>query len=202
MAISLAKGSRINLQKEVPALTKVRIGLGWKPQEFDNAADFDLDVTAFGLKITADGTPRLAGRATDPDFMVFYGNLQSIDGAITHTGDNKTGDGDGDDETITVDLSKLSKEVDEISFIVTIHEATERGQNFGQVPKSWIAVYDDATGKEIGRYDLGEDFSNETAFQMGSMYRREDGQWGFKAVGAGYNLGLKAFVEGYGGVAA
>lgn len=199
MAIQLGKGSRINLQKEVPSLTKVRIGLGWKPQEFDNSADFDLDVTAFGLKIDAAGNPVLAGRKTDPDFMVFYGNLQSIDGAITHTGDNKTGEGDGDDETITVDLSLLSNEVDEISFIVTIHEATERGQNFGQIPKSWIAVYDDATGKEIGRYDLGEDFSSETAVQMGSLYRREDGKWGFKAVGAGYNLGLAAFVKGYGG---
>ena len=202
MAIQLGKGSRINLQKEVPSLTKVRIGLGWKPQEFDNAPEFDLDVTAFGLKIDAGGTPVLAGRKSDPDFMVFYGNLQSIDGAINHTGDNKTGDGDGDDETITVALDTLSAEVDEISFIVTIHEATERGQNFGQIPKSWIAVYDDVTGKEIGRYDLGEDFSTETAVQMGSLYRREDGKWGFKAVGAGYNLGLKAFVEGYGGIAA
>lgn len=205
MAISLKKGSRINLAKEAPSLTRVRIGLGWKPQKFDNQSDFDLDVTAFGLKMV-NGQPRAAGRATDPDFMVFYGNPTSIDGSMVHSGDETTGKVDNtggvDDETITVDLTAVSKEVEEISFIVTIHEATDRKQNFGQVDGSYIAIYDDVTGNKIAQYDLEEDFSTETACQFGSLYRREDGAWAFKAVGMGYTLGLAAFCNGYGLVVA
>lgn len=205
MAINLTKGSRINLAKEAPSLTKIRVGLGWKPNATDTGHEFDLDVTAFGLKIV-DGSPRAAGRPADPDFMVFYGNSQSIDGAIKHSGDERTGatsnQNGADDETITVDLTKLSNEVEEISFIVTIHEAEARRQNFGQVAGSYIALYDDVTGNLIARYDLEEDFSVETAVQFGSLYKREDGAWGFKAIGAGYKLGLAAFCEGYGLVVA
>ena len=200
MAINLTKGSRINLTKEAPTLTKLRVGLGWMPNATDTGADFDLDVTAFGLTLDAQGEPKLAGRKTDPDYIVFYNNEKSVDGAIIHSGDSRKGEASGDDETITIDLTLLSPTVDEISFIVTIHEAIARRQNFGQVPKSHIALYDDATGNLIARYDLGEDFSSETAVQFGSVYKREDGAWAFKAVGAGYNLGLDAFVTGYGGV--
>ena len=200
MAINLTKGSRINLTKEAPTLTKLRVGLGWMANATDTGADFDLDVTAFGLTLDAQGEPKLAGRKTDPDYIVFYNNDKSVDGAIIHSGDSRKGEASGDDETITIDLTLLSPTVDEISFIVTIHEAIARRQNFGQVPKSHIALYDDATGNLIARYDLGEDFSSETAVQFGSVYKREDGAWAFKAVGAGYNLGLDAFVTGYGGV--
>lgn len=199
MAINLTKGSRINLAKEAPSLKRLRVGLGWAPNATDTGNDFDLDVTAFGLSLTADGTPVLAGRKTDPDYIVFYNNEKSIDGAIIHSGDSRKGEAGGDDETIIVDLQTLSPAVDEISFIVTVHDAVARKQNFGQVPKSHIALYDDETGNLIARYDLGEDFSTETAVQFGSVYKREDGAFAFKAVGAGYNLGLQAFVEGYGG---
>ena len=198
MAINLTKGSRINLAKEAPALKRLRVGLGWKPNETDTGFDFDLDVTAFGLQVVGDN-PDWIGSRNHPDFMVFYGNHQSIDGAIVHSGDNRTGAGDGDDESITIDLSILDKRVDEISFIVTIDDAITRRQNFGQVPKSHIALYNDETGDLIARYDLGDDFSNETAVQFGSVYKREDGAFAFKAVGAGYNLGLAEFVKGYGG---
>jgi len=198
MAINLTKGSRINLAKEAPALKRLRVGLGWKPNETDTGHEFDLDVTAFGLQVVGD-KPDWIGSRNDPDFMVFYNNPNSVDGAIVHSGDNKTGAGDGDDESITIDLTKLDKRVDEISFIVTIEEAGVRKQNFGQIPKSHIALYNDENGDLIARYDLGEDFSNETAVQFGSVYKREDGAYAFKAVGAGYNLGLGEFVKGYGG---
>lgn len=205
MAISLTKGSRINLAKEAPSLQRVRVGLGWKPNATDTGYDYDLDVTAFGLKIVND-QPRLAGRATDPDFMVFYGNPMSIDGAMVHSGDEKTGSTDNsngvDDETVTVEFAKLSPEVQEISFVVTIHDAEARKQNFGQIPKSYIALYNDETGELVAKYDLEEDFSIETAVQFGSLYKRDDGAWAFKAIGAGYQLGLAAFVTGYGGVVA
>ena len=197
MAINLVKGSRINLAKEAPTLKRLRVGLGWKPNETDTGYEYDLDVTAFGLHLI-DDKPDWIGSRNDPDFMVFYNNPSSVDGAIIHSGDNKTGQGDGDDETITIDLEKLDKRVDEISFIVTIEDAVNRKQNFGQVPKSHIAQYNDETGELIARYDLGEDFSNETAVQFGSIYKREDGAFAFKAVGAGYNLGLGEFVKGYG----
>lgn len=200
MAINLTKGGRINLAKEAPSLKVVRVGLGWKQNATDTGHDFDLDVTAFGLKMV-NGDPKLAGRNDQPDFMVFYGNHQSIDGAITHSGDNRKGDTDGDDETVIVDLSKLDSQVEEISFIVTIHDAQERRQNFGQISKSYICLYDDANGNVIARYDLEEDFSVETAIQFGSLYKRDDGAWAFKAIGAGYQLGLDAFVKGYGGIA-
>jgi len=199
MAISLTKGTKINLSKEAPNLTRVRFGLGWKPNPTNTGAAFDLDASAFGLKLDANGDPKLAGN--DADFFVFYNNLQSVDGAMVHTGDNRTGDAQGDDETIVVDLQKLSTMIDEVSFIVTIHEAQARKQNFGQVSKSYINVYNDATGDILAKYDLEDDFSAETAVQFGSLYKK-DGSWSFKAIGAGYNLGLDAFVSGYGAAVA
>lgn len=194
--INLSKGTKINLSKDVPGLSKVRFGLGWKANPTDTGSAFDLDASAFGLKFDAKGEPKLAGN--DADFFVFYNNACSVDNAIVHAGDNRTGAGDGDDESITVDLKMLSPTIDEISFIVTIHEALERKQNFGQVSKSYISVYDDATGAVLAKYDLEDDFSAETAVQFGSLYKK-DGNWSFKAIGAGYKLGLDAFVTGYGG---
>jgi tellurium resistance protein TerD len=199
--IPLQKGSRINLAKEAPSLKRVRVGLSWKPNATDSGHTFDLDVTAFGLDLSS-GEPKLCNRLDAPDFMVFYNNPTSMDGAIKHSGDNRTGQGDGDDETIIVDLEKLDKRVGEISFIVTIDDAVNRKQNFGQVPTSAITLYDDETGVQIARYNLEEDFSVETAVQFGSLYKRDDGAWGFKAIGTGYKLGLDAFVKGYGGIVA
>lgn len=196
MAVNLKKGGRVNLQKEAPSLKRLRFELEWKPNSTDTGHDFDLDATAFGLKVDPAGNPRYAGN-DGGDFMVFYGNPSSIDGSMTHSGDNKTGKGNGPDETIIVDLTSLSAGVDEISFIVTIHEADDRGQNFGQVPSSSIALVDDETNAVIAKYDLEEDFSTETAVQFGSLYRK-DGGFAFKAIGAGYNKGLEAFCAAYG----
>ncbi len=198
MAINLTKGGRIDLAKEDPGLNRVRVGLSWDINRTDTGAAFDLDVSAFGLKPDASGAPKLVGQ--DADFLVFYNNKQSVDGAIVHTGDNRTGDGQGDDESVTIDLTKLNPEVDEISFIVTIHDAANRRQNFGQVPRSSIRVYNDETGVKIAEYNLEEDFSSETAVQFGSLYKKDGGRVSaFKAVGAGYKAGLDAFVREYGG---
>ena len=197
MAINLTKGGRIDLAKEDPALRKVRVGLSWGWNRTDTGAGFDLDVTAFGLKADAGGAPKLCGR--DDDFMVFFNHLTSADGAIHHTGDNRTGEGEGDDEVITVDLTRLSPEVEEISFVVTIHDAINRRQNFGQIPKASIRLYNDETNAMIAEYNLEEDFSTETAVQFGSLYKKNGIVSAFKAVGAGYNAGLDAFVREYGG---
>ncbi len=194
MAINLEKGGRINLSKDVPALKRVRLGLGWDSNAFDSGKDFDLDASVFVCKANEQGNAKLI---SDQHF-VFYGNLVSPDGAVAHKGDSRTGVTTGDDETIIVDLKKLAPEVEEISFVVTIHEAVERRQNFGQVKRSFIKLYDDETGKEIAKYSLEDDFSTETAVQFGSLYKR-DGAWLFKAVGAGYKKGLGDFVVAYGG---
>lgn len=194
MAINLEKGGRINLSKDVPMLKRVRLGLGWDANSFDTGKDFDLDASVFVCKPNAQGVAKLL---SDLHF-VFYGNAASPDGAVVHKGDNRTGAASGDDETIVVDLKKLAQEVEEISFVVTIHEATERRQNFGQVRNSYIKLYDDETGKELAKYSLEDDFSTETAVQFGSLYKKE-GAWLFKAVGAGYKKGLADFVVAYGG---
>ena len=195
MAVNLTKGGRVNLAKAAPTMTKVRIGLGWNPNKFDSGFAYDLDVTAFGLRQDA-----ASGRSVmiNEDYMIFYNNLSSPDGALKHLGDNRTGQGDGDDETLVADLTLMPDQCDEISFIVTLHEALERKQNFGQIPGCYIKLYNDATGEVVAQYDLEEDFSTETAVQFGSLYKK-DGSWGFKAVGQGFNVGLAEFVVGYGG---
>lgn len=194
MGISLEKGGRINLSKNTPGLTRVRLGLGWNANRYDTGHDFDLDASAFVCKLNAAGEPKLI---SDQHF-VFYGNEADPQKATVHSGDCRTGEGDGDDESIVVDLTKLSADAAEISFIVTIHDCVARGQNFGQVSNSYIKIYDDVTGAELANYDLEEEFSTETAVQFGSLYKK-DNQWSFKAVGAGYKLGLADFVVGYGG---
>lgn len=188
MAISLQKGGNVNLSKEAPGLTKVVIGLGWDPRATDGA-EFDLDGSAFLLK--ADGKVR-----GDNDF-IFYNNLKSSDGSVVHNGDNRTGAGEGDDETLTVDLSRVPAEIDRLSFCVTIHEAEARKQNFGMVAKAFIRCLNASGNAELARYDLSEDSSVETAMIFGELYRA-GAEWKFRAVGQGFKGGLGPLARSFG----
>jgi tellurium resistance protein TerD len=188
MAISLQKGGNVNLSKEAPGLSKMVIGLGWDARATDGAA-FDIDGSVFLLK--ADGKVR-----ADVD-MVFYNNLKSSDGSVTHSGDNTTGAGDGDDETVIVDLSKVPPEVDKIAVCVTIHDAEARKQNFGMVSKAYVRCVNENGGVEIARYDLSEDGSAETAMVFGEIYRN-NGDWKFKAIGQGFKGGLGPLAASFG----
>ena len=188
MAISLQKGGNVNLSKEAPNLTKVIIGLGWDPRSTDRAA-FDLDGSAFMLK--SDAKVR-----ADNDF-IFYNNLKSSDGSVVHNGDNTTGQGDGDDETVTVDLARVPGDIDKISFCVTIHEADSRRQSFGMVGKAFIRCLNANGNTELARYDLSEDSSTETAMIFGELYRAGT-DWKFRAVGQGYNGGLGPLARSFG----
>lgn len=188
MAISLSKGGNLSLSKTDPTLTKLLIGLGWD-ERATSGQDFDLDASAFLLT----GTGKVRG---DHDF-IFYNQLKSADGAIEHTGDNRTGLGDGDDEVIKVDLTRVSPEIDKIAITVTIHDAQLRNQNFGQVANAFIRVVNEQTGAEVVRFDLAEDYSVETAMVFGEVYRH-NGEWKFRAVGQGYSGGLAAMCHQYG----
>ena len=188
MAISLAKGGNVNLSKEAPGLKKILVGLGWDARVTDGAA-FDLDASAFLLN--ASGKVR-----SDNDFC-FYNNKTVGDGAVTHLGDNQTGQGEGDDETVKVELSKVPADVDKVVFSVTIHEAESRRQNFGQVSKAYIRVVNEENGSEIARYDLSEDASTETAMIFGEIYRNGN-DWKFKAVGQGFAGGLGPLATSFG----
>ncbi|MFT2722302.1 TerD family protein [Deinococcus sp. A31D244] len=188
MALSLSKGSNISLSKEAPNLTRILVGLGWDPRASDGQ-QFDLDASAFLL--TASG--RVRG---DYDF-IFYNQLRSQDGSVEHTGDNRDGQGDGDDESIKIDLSRVPQDIVKIVIGVTIDDADQRRQNFGQVGGGFIRIVDEATGREITRYDLGEDFSTETAVIFGEIYRYS-GEWKFRAVGQGFAGGLGPMARGYG----
>ena len=188
MAISLSKGGNVNLSKEAPGLNKIVVGLGWDARATDGAA-FDLDASAFLVKL--DGKVR-----TDSDFC-FYNNKVVAGGAVQHAGDNTTGAGDGDDETIKVELYKIPADLDKVVFAVTIHEAEIRKQNFGQVNHAYIRVVNEEGGQELARYDLSEDASTETSMIFGEIYRHS-GEWKFKAVGQGYAVGLAALAKQYG----
>ena len=188
MAISLQKGGNVNLSKEAPGLTRVMVGLGWDPRATDGAA-FDLDGSAFLQK--SDGKVR-----ADADF-VFYNNLKSTDGSVTHQGDNTSGQGEGDDEKVLVDLTKVPAEIDKISFCVTIHEADARKQNFGMVSKAYIRCLNADGDKELARYDLSEDGSTETAMIFGELYRA-GAEWKFKAMGQGFKGGLGPLARSFG----
>ena len=188
MAISLSKGGNVSLSKEAPGLTSVLVGLGWDARSTDGG-DFDLDASAFLLK--EDGKVR-----SDADF-IFYNNLHSADGSVEHTGDNLTGEGEGDDEAIKVDLSRVPADVARIAVAVTIHDAEARKQNFGMVSNAFMRVVNQADGKEIVRYDLSEDYSVETAMIFGELYRN-GAEWKFKAVGQGFAGGLAPLARGYG----
>ena len=188
MAISLNKGGNLSLSKTDPTLVRILIGLGWDERATDGAS-FDLDASAFLL--TASGKVR-----GDHDF-IFYNQLKSQDGSVEHTGDNRSGQGDGDDESLLVDLSKVSPEIEKIAVTVTIHDAQSRGQNFGQIANAFIRVVNQDSGIEIVRFDLAEDYSTETAMVFGEVYRH-NGEWKFRAVGQGYAGGLAAMCQQYG----
>ncbi|MGF6112192.1 TerD family protein [Pseudomonas sp. ADAK2] len=188
MALTLQKGGNLSLSKTDPSLTKILVGLGWDPRATDGT-EFDLDASAFLLG--ANGKVR-----GDADF-IFYNQLKSADGSIEHTGDNRTGAGDGDDEVLKIDLSRVPADIDKIAFTVTIHDADARKQNFGQVGGSFIRVVNEISGAEIVRYDLAEDASTETAMIFAELYRN-NGEWKFRAVGSGYAGGLKALANSYG----
>ena len=188
MALSLQKGGNISLSKQDANLQRILVGLGWDPRSTDGQA-FDLDASAFLL--TASG--RVRG---DQDF-IFYNQLRSADGSVEHTGDNRTGVGDGDDESVRVDLTKVPAEIEKIAVAVTIDEADARRQNFGQVGGAFIRILNEDTGQELTRYDLGEDFSTETAVIFGEIYRH-NGEWKFRAVGQGFAGGLGPMARNYG----
>lgn len=189
MAVSLSKGQKVDLTKGNPGLSKIIVGLGWDTNKYDGGADFDLDAAAFLL--AANGKV-----ASDSDF-VFYGNLKHSYGGVEHMGDNLTGEGDGDDEQIKVNLAAVPASVDKIGFTVTIYEAESRKQNFGQVSNAYIRIVDETSNAELIRYDLGEDFSVETAVVVGELYRN-NGEWKFNAIGSGFQGGLKALCQNYG----
>ena len=184
MAINLQKGQKIDI-----GLSKLSVGLGWVPNE-GTGHDFDLDASAFMI----DGNRSIPAE----EYFVFYGNIDSPDGALHHTGDDPTGgnSADGDDETIEVDLTKVNPTITEILFVVTIHDAILRKQNFGQVRDSYIRIVDDSNGQEVAKYELGEDFSIETAVEFGRLYKR-DGKWKFEASGIGYKEDLAFFLSKY-----
>ncbi|KAA0943156.1 MULTISPECIES: TerD family protein [unclassified Pseudomonas] len=188
MALTLQKGGNLSLSKTDPTLTKILIGLGWDPRATDGT-EFDLDASAFLLG--ANGKVR-----SDADF-IFYNQLKSADGSIEHAGDNRTGAGDGDDEVLKIDLSRVPADIDKIAFTVTIHDADARKQNFGQVGGSFIRVVNEISGAEIVRYDLAEDASTETAMIFAELYRN-NGEWKFRAVGSGFAGGLKALANSFG----
>lgn len=189
MGITLAKGQKVDLTKSNPGLKSVIVGLGWDINKYDGGHSFDLDTAAF---LTAGN-----GKVTSDVDFVFYNNLRHPSGSVSHLGDNLTGVGEGDDEQIKVQLDAVPANIEKIAFTVTIHEALERNQNFGQVSNSYIRVLDETTGQELIRYDLGEDFSIETAIVVGELYRH-NGEWKFNAVGSGYQGGLAALCGNFG----
>ena len=188
MSVSLSKGGNVSLSKEEPGLSKVLIGLGWDARASDGA-EFDLDASAFLLGES--------GRVrSDADF-IFYNNLKAADGSVEHTGDNRTGEGEGDDESLLIDLPRVPAAITKVAIAVTIHEGEGRRQSFGMVSNAFIRVVNDATGREIARYDLTEDASTETAMVFGEVYRH-NGEWKFRAVGQGYKGGLAPLARNYG----
>ncbi|MBR6186040.1 MAG: TerD family protein [Clostridia bacterium] len=189
MAVCLKKGQKVDLTKSNPGLKKITVGLGWDVNQYDSGGDFDLDASAFLLGA--------GGRVTKDEDFVFYSNAKHPSGSVVYGGDNRTGAGEGDDEQIMVDLSAVPAEYEKIAFTVTIYDAAERHQNFGQVSNAFVRIVDDATGAELIRYDLEEDFSIETAIVVAELYRH-NGEWKFNAVGAGYQGGLEALCRNYG----
>ena len=189
MAVSLSKGQKVDLTKGNPSLKKLLIGLGWDTNKYDGGFDFDLDAAAFLLGAN--------GKVTDDGDFVFYNNLKHSSGSVEHLGDNLTGAGEGDDEQIKIDLAAVPASIEKIDFTVTIHEADSRKQNFGQVSNAFIRVVDEDNNKELIRYDLGEDFSVETAVVVGELYRH-NGEWKFNAIGSGFSGGLAALGRNFG----
>ncbi|MDP2829804.1 MAG: TerD family protein [Sulfuricellaceae bacterium] len=188
MAISLQKGGNVNLSKEAPGMKKMQVGLGWNVRATDGDA-FDLDGSAFLLGTT--GKVR-----SDADF-IFYNQAKSSDGSVQHSGDNRTGAGDGDDESLTIELDKVPVDVDKIAVCVTIHDGEAKRQNFGMISGAYIRCVDSGTSTEVARFDLSEDYSVETAMIFGEIYR-SSGEWKFKAIGQGFKGGLAPLATNFG----
>ncbi|MEH2091583.1 TerD family protein [Nostoc sp.] len=186
MEIELSKGGRFNLSKEAPNLKKVAIGLGWQINKAGQTCDIDASVFMLGAN----------GKIPDEKYFIFYNNLESLDGSLRHSGDNRTGEGNGDDETIYVDLAKVNPAIQEIVFVVTIHEGQEKNQNFSQIKNAFIKIYNHENRNSLARYNLREAFSQETALEFGRLYKKEN-EWRFQAVGEGYSSGLQSFVDKY-----
>lgn len=189
MPINLTKGQKVDLTKGNPGLKSVMVGLGWDVNAFDSGADFDLDAAAFMCGAN--------GKCPTEKEFIFYGNLVHSTESVQHMGDNLTGGGDGDDEEIMIDLEKVPANIEKIAFTVTIYEAEKRRQNFGQVSNAFIRIVDSSNNTELIRYDLGEDFSIETAVVVGELYRN-NGEWKFNAIGSGFQGGLAALCGHYG----
>ena len=188
MSVSLSKGGNVSLSKEVPGLQAVLVGLGWDVRT-TTGADFDLD--ASGLMLNS------AGKVPSDSHFIFFNNLTSPDGSVEHTGDNLTGEGEGDDEAIKVNLVAVPADIDKIAIAVSIYDAEARQQSFGQVRNAFIRVVNQADNNEITRYDLSEDASTETAMIFGELYRN-NAEWKFRAVGQGYSSGLSGIARDYG----
>jgi tellurium resistance protein TerD len=189
MAVSLSKGQKVDLTKNNPGLKNVVVGLGWDTNKYDGGNDFDLDSSVFLLGEN--------GKVTTESDFVFYNNPKGGNGSIEHTGDNRTGAGDGDDEQVKVSLGTVPANIQRIAFTITIHDAETRNQNFGQVANAYARIFNEETGEELIRYDLGEDFSIETALVAGELYRH-NGEWKFSAIGSGYQGGLAALATDFG----
>ncbi|MBS6444211.1 MAG: TerD family protein [Ruminococcus sp.] len=189
MAISLKKGQKIDLTKTNPGLSKILVGLGWDTNKYDGSADFDLDASIFLVDAT--------GKATSDSDFIFYNNPTHPSGSVQYMGDNRTGEGDGDDEQVNIDLSLVPANIDRIAFTVTIYDYETRKQNFGQVSNAFIRIVDVANNVELMRYDLSEDFSIETALVIAELYRN-NGEWKFQAIGSGFQGGLAALCANYG----
>lgn len=189
MPINLSKGQKVDLTKGNAGLDAILAGLGWDTNKYDGGSDFDLDVSVF---LTG-----ASGKVEKDTNFVFYNNPQDASGSVIYSGDNRTGEGEGDDESVNIVLSKIPADVEKISFTVTIHEAEARGQNFGQVSNAYIRVVDAAKGEELIRYDLGEDYSIETAIVVADLYRH-GAEWKFAAVGSGFQGGLAALCNNFG----
>ncbi len=189
MPINLSKGQKVSLTKDNPGLKNIMVGLGWDINAFDSGTDFDLDASAF--------LAEASGKCPSEKEFIFYGNLEHSSGSVKHMGDNLTGAGDGDDEQIQIDLSKVPENIEKIAFTVTIYEAEKRQQNFGQVSNAFIRIVDESNNTELIRFDLGEDFSIETAVVVGELYKN-NGEWKFNAIGSGFQGGLAALCGHYG----
>lgn len=187
MPINLSKGQKVNLNKEAPNLKIALVGLGWDIKQYDSGDDYDLDASIFLLGED--------GKCTKDTDFIFYNNLSS--GGVTHSGDNRTGEGEGDDEAVTIEFEKVPDYVKKIAVTVTIYDAVARGQNFGQVQNAFVRLVDKQTGVELLRFDLGEDYSTETAIVFAEIYKH-NGEWKFSAVGQGFNGGLEALCKQYG----
>jgi tellurium resistance protein TerD len=188
MSVSLSKGGNVSLSKEAPGLRAVLVGLGWDVRT-TTGADFDLDASALLLGNS--------GKILSDQHFIFFNNLKSPDGSVEHTGDNLTGEGEGDDEVIKVNLASVPPDVDRLVVAVSIYDADSRGQSFGQVRNAFIRVVNQDNNTEIARYDLSEDASTETAMIFGEIYR-SGAEWKFRAVGQGYSTGLRGIAQDFG----